>query len=62
MTASMPVVPFLEVGLAPLLQWILLPPIALWIVRRQLTGSNAVAIARTSNPKTYKGPNHDSLS
>lgn len=35
--ASMPVVPGLEVGLSPLLQWILLPPLVIWFVRRQLT-------------------------
>lgn len=33
----MPIVPLIRVGAAPLLQWILLPPIALWLVRRQLT-------------------------
>lgn len=35
----MPVVPLLEVGLAPLLQWLLIPPTLLWIVRRQLRGA-----------------------
>ncbi len=34
---AMPVIPLLEVGLSPLLQWIVLPPIVLWLVRRQLT-------------------------
>lgn len=34
---AMPVIPLLEVGLAPLLQWIVLPPIVVWFVRRQLT-------------------------
>jgi hypothetical protein len=33
----MPVVPLLEVGLSPLLQWIVLPPLIVWFVRRQLT-------------------------
>lgn len=33
----MPVVPVLQVGLAPLLQWIVLPPLVVWFVRRQLT-------------------------
>ena len=34
---AMPVIPLLGVGLAPLLQWIVLPPIVVWFVRRQLT-------------------------
>lgn len=35
--ASMPVVPLLGVGALPLVQWLLLPPISLWLVYRQLT-------------------------
>jgi hypothetical protein len=34
--ASMPIVPGVGVGLAPLLQWVLLPPAILWLVRRQI--------------------------
>lgn len=34
---AMPVVPLLGVGLSPLLQWIVLPPLIVWFVRRQLT-------------------------
>jgi hypothetical protein len=34
---SMPTIPGLEVGVSPLLQWFLLPPVAVWLVRRQLT-------------------------
>ncbi len=34
---AMPVLPLLGVGLAPALQWILLPPLVAWFVRRQLT-------------------------
>lgn len=33
---TMPIVPLIRVGLLPLLQWALLPPVALWFVRRQL--------------------------
>lgn len=33
---TMPVVPALGVGLLPLLQWILLPPLVVWFVKRQL--------------------------
>ena len=35
--AAMPVVPVLRVGLLPLLQWLLLPPATVWLVRRQLS-------------------------
>lgn len=34
---AMPIVPVLGVGLAPVLQWVLLPPLVAWFVRRQLT-------------------------
>jgi hypothetical protein len=34
---GMPLVPLLEVGLSPLLQWIVLPLLVVWFVRRQLT-------------------------
>jgi hypothetical protein len=33
-SAHMPVVPGLGIGLAPLLQWVVLPPVVLWLVRR----------------------------
>lgn len=32
----MPVVPGIGVGLSPLLQWIVLPPLVVWFVKRQL--------------------------
>ena len=35
----MPIVPGIEVGLSPLLQWIVLPPIVAWFSRRHLRGS-----------------------
>jgi hypothetical protein len=35
---AMPVVPVLGTGLAPLLQWLMLPPLMIWLVRRQLLG------------------------
>lgn len=35
--SSMPTLPVLGTGLLPLLQWILLPPLIVWFVRRQLT-------------------------
>ncbi len=34
---SMPTLPFLGTGLLPLLQWIVLPPIVIWFVKRQLS-------------------------
>ena len=34
---SMPIVPGLGVGLIPVLQWVFLPPLVAWFVRRQLT-------------------------
>ena len=34
---SMPTVPVLGTGLLPLLQWIILPPVLVWFVHRQLT-------------------------
>lgn len=37
----MPTLPWIGIGLAPLLQWIILPPIALYLTRRHDTGSSA---------------------
>jgi hypothetical protein len=37
-SASMPIVPGLEVGISPLLQWLILPPLVLWFARNQLLG------------------------
>lgn len=34
----MPTLPVLGTGLAPLLQWLILPPLLVWLVRRQLLG------------------------
>ena len=36
-SSAMPIVPLVGAGLSPLLQWILLPPLVVWFVRRQLT-------------------------
>jgi len=33
---SMPMVPVLRVGLAPVLQWVIAPPLVVWFVKRQL--------------------------
>lgn len=32
----MPILPFFGTGLLPLLQWLLIPPIIVWFVKRQL--------------------------
>lgn len=34
--SAMPIVPFVDVGLTPILQWLLLPLLCLWFVRRQI--------------------------
>lgn len=38
-SSLMPIVPGVEVGLSPVLQWIVLPPIVVWFSRRQMRGS-----------------------
>lgn len=38
---SMPVVPLLDVGLLPIVQWIVLPPLVAWLAHRQIgTGAS----------------------
>lgn len=34
-STAMPVIPGIEIGLSPLLQWVIVPPLVLWFVRRQ---------------------------
>ena len=38
-SALMPVAPGIGVGLSPLLQWFVLPPLVIWLVRRQLAST-----------------------
>lgn len=38
----MPVVPVLRIGVLPILQWIVIPPVVLWMVRRQMLGTQAL--------------------
>lgn len=38
---AMPRLPILGTGLAPLLQWLVIPGLVLWIVRRQIGGSQS---------------------
>ena len=35
-SAAMPIVPGIGVGLSPLLQWGVLPPLVVWFVKRQI--------------------------
>lgn len=35
-TDQMPILPLLGIGLLPLLQWMILPPLVVWFVQRQL--------------------------
>lgn len=44
---AMPIVPLLQVGMSPLLQWLLVPPLLLWLTRRHLVGQAAL---RSYNP------------
>jgi hypothetical protein len=38
----MPTVPILGTGVSPLMQWVLLPPLVVWIVRRQILGQESL--------------------
>lgn len=38
-SSLMPIVPGIGVGLSPLLQWVVLPPLVVWFSRRQILGS-----------------------
>lgn len=40
---SMPTLPILGTGSIPLVQWIIIPPLVLWFVRRQLTWYQVVS-------------------
>lgn len=41
---EMPVVPFIGTGLLPLAQWLLIPPLALWLARTLRRGLRAVRV------------------
>lgn len=38
---AMPIVPMLEIGVTPLLQWMILPLLLIWFVKRQLAGASS---------------------
>jgi hypothetical protein len=44
-SSAMPVIPLLGVGLAPIMQWILLPPLVVVLVKRQIRGGRADSVA-----------------
>lgn len=42
-SATMPVIPGLNVGLVPVLQWVVLPPLVTWLTERQLRGQTTLS-------------------
>lgn len=50
---SMPIVPLLGIGLAPVLQWLFLPPLIMWLSRRHMLGRTAVRSSRTGSPTCF---------
>ncbi len=56
---SMPLVPILDVGMAPFLQWVLLPPLTVWFVRRQISQRSESSCGRSrsfSTDRTLRRP------
>jgi len=43
---AMPLVPPFGTGLSPLLQWLVIPPLVVWLTRRHLLGSRAIRALR----------------
>jgi hypothetical protein len=41
-SAAMPLVPPFGTGLSPLLQWLIIPPLVIWLARRHLLGARAI--------------------
>lgn len=52
---EMPVVPVVGVGLTPLLQWLLLPPLMVWLSRRHVLGSMILAARDTRGRYRHTG-------
>ena len=46
---NMLVIPLLGTGLAPVLQWLILPPLTVWFVRRQVIGAQHVLAAERAH-------------
>ena len=38
----MPTLPFLGTGAAPIIQWLIIPPFVLWVVKKQLCKSESI--------------------
>ena len=47
---TMPLVPGTQMGLVPLLQWVVLPPLTVWFVRRQITRRAKSVVQETNAP------------
>ena len=48
----MPVVPALDVGVVPIAQWVVLPLALVYLARRQMAGTAALATAAAAAPLT----------
>lgn len=46
----MPLVPPFGTGLSPLLQWLVIPPLVIWLTRRHLLGTMAIRFGSRSSP------------
>lgn len=49
---SMPTIPLVGIGFAPLLQWLLLSPLIMWLSRRHILGH--IAVQTIKEEKTYE--------
>lgn len=54
----MPIIPIVGVGLTPLLQWLLLPPLIVWLSRRHMIGSGILSMSRAGDRLGQAG-SHD---
>lgn len=45
--AAMPLVPGLGVGFSPIMQWVVIPPMVLWLARRHIAGAAALRDLRS---------------
>lgn len=43
---AMPLVPGLDVGVSPVVQWVVIPPLVLWLTRRHVAGAAALKASR----------------
>ena len=57
----MPLVPPFGIGLSPLLQWLIIPPLVIWLTRRHLLGARVIREAGAwpsgrSPPLSHRAP------